>query len=632
MSPVLPAVPPSLQSPLYPRASETRELLCLDGVWSFRVDLAHQSRAASWEKSPLRAATPMPVPASINELTSEVRVRDHVGWFWYERSIHVPAGWADRSLWLRFGAIWHRALVWLDGQPITSHVGGYLPFEAEVSAFLIPGNCHRLTIAVSNELDYTALPHGEVLPPSENAPRRLRIHGDVYPHAGIHRSIWLSALPRARLTDFTLRTRLAEGGRAVVSYAATHTGADDNRLTLTLRTPAGELVAEQAGSSGEFVLAAPQLWSPASPTLYEVQLSLADSAGRRLDVYRQPVGLRTVAVAAGQFLLNGQPFVFRGFGKTEDVPWRGKAYDPVLALRDLQLLRWVGANSIRTGHHPFAEEFLQLADQLGIAVIEEAAALSIWIPDTDNVAKNASPLAATRTEWRPDAAPQNATPAPGHAELYAATFADHQLHLREMIARDKNHACIFLWSLGNEIDTTQPQSRPYFSALAALVRAADPTRPLTLVECMPCDETRVGDLADIISVNRYYGWYSDPGDLEVIAPELTAELTRWYARHRKPILLAEFGADAIAGLHQDPPTLFTEEYQAELIARYLTTCSELPFVVGTHVWTFTDFLTAQGVKRVDGNKKGVFTRERRPKLAAHRLRALWAVTVTPAQS
>lgn len=617
----------SVASPLYPRASETREVVSLDGLWEFRADLAHRGRAEHWERAPLRETCPMPVPASVNELTNDVRVRDHVGWFWYEREVFVPEAWAGRSLWLRFGAVWHRAVVWIDGEPVTEHVGGFLPFEAEVGARLRAAGRHRLTVAVSNELDYSALPHGEVTASDGAGARKLRIHGDVYPHAGIHRSVWLCAYPRARVTDFTVRTRLGADGAAEVEFAIEQTGvsAEEASAVIELADADGVVVARAEGAEGVLRVERPRLWSPDTPHLYEARLSLGDACGRACDVYRQPVGLRTVEVRDGGFWLNGRPFVFRGFGKSEDTPLRGKAFDPAQAVRDLQLLRWTGANSIRTGHHPFAEEFLQLADRLGLAVIEEVAALSIWIPDEPTGAAAATE-AGSEANWRPADQPRAQARPAGHGELRAATLAHHREQLGEMIARDKNHACVFMWSLGNEIDTTRPGSRTYFEAIAADARARDATRPITKVECMPCDETLIADLVDVISVNRYYGWYSDPGDLEMIAPQLTAELTRWHKRHGKPILLAEFGADAVAGLHQTPPTMFTEEFQADLIERYLDVCARLPFVIGAQVWTFADFLTTQGVKRVDGNKKGVFTRDRRPKLAAHRLRARWSAT------
>ena len=121
-----------------------------------------------------------------------------------------------------------------------------------------------------------------------------------------------------------------------------------------------------------------------------------------------------------------------------------------------------------------------------------------------------------------------------------------------------------------------------------------------------------------------FGWYSQPGQLEEACRLLSAELDALHARYPKPLLLTEFGADTIAGWHAQPPEMFSEEYQAELLARYIEVLNSKPFVVGQHVWNLCDFKTGQAAHRMGGmNFKGVFTRDRRPKLAAHRLRELW---------
>ena len=129
---------------------------------------------------------------------------------------------------------------------------------------------------------------------------------------------------------------------------------------------------------------------------------------------------------------------------------------------------------------------------------------------------------------------------------------------------------------------------------------------------------------DLLCLNRYYGWYNHVGQIEVGAAKLSHELDAMYNKWHKPIALTEFGADTIPGHHSQPPEMFTEEYQAEMLARDIQALRSKPFVVGEHVWNMCDFKTSQGVQRVGGmNLKGVFTRDRRPKLAAHRLRELW---------
>ncbi|NUS53481.1 MAG: beta-glucuronidase, partial [Streptomycetaceae bacterium] len=137
------------------------------------------------------------------------------------------------------------------------------------------------------------------------------------------------------------------------------------------------------------------------------------------------------------------------------------------------------------------------------------------------------------------------------------------------------------------------------------------------------DVCRLTDLADVVMLNRYYGWYAHHGDLAQAEPALEAELRAWAERHGKPILMTEYGADAAAGLHAVVDTPWSEEYQADIIGMYHRVFDRVDAVVGEHVWNFADFATRSAIVRVDGNKKGVFTRDRRPKAAAFRLRGRW---------
>ncbi len=130
-------------------------------------------------------------------------------------------------------------------------------------------------------------------------------------------------------------------------------------------------------------------------------------------------------------------------------------------------------------------------------------------------------------------------------------------------------------------------------------------------------------LADVVGLNKYLGWYVEHGDLTDVPERLARELTDFHEKFHKSILVTEFGADTIAGVHRLPAVAFSEEFQVDFIRTYHETIKTLPFVVGEHVWNFADFMTKQGVTRFDGNKKGVFTRDRQPKMAAHWLRDAW---------
>jgi beta-glucuronidase len=204
----------------------------------------------------------------------------------------------------------------------------------------------------------------------------------------------------------------------------------------------------------------------------------------------------------------------------------------------------------------------------------------------------------------------------------------HRQAIHELIARDKNHPSVVMWCLANEPDHVQPEARDYFSPLAAEARRLDPTRPVAYANALlaPPDECVITDLFDVILLNRYYGWYFGTGDLETAETELEAELRQWANLHDKPIVITEYGADAYPGLRNVVPTPWTEEYQTQLLEVYHRVFDRIDAVVGEQVWSFTDFATMPGVFRVDGNRKGVFTRDRRPKTAAFQLRTRWRNT------
>jgi beta-glucuronidase len=139
----------------------------------------------------------------------------------------------------------------------------------------------------------------------------------------------------------------------------------------------------------------------------------------------------------------------------------------------------------------------------------------------------------------------------------------------------------------------------------------------------PAAKDRIADLFDLVCLNRYYGWYLDGGDLASAGKRLAAELDEWAARHEGPILITECGAEALPGAHEVAATMWTEEYQSEVLELVARVADGHEAVVGQHVWSFADFRTRQEIIRPEGNRKGVFDRDRRPKAAAHALRRLW---------
>ena len=195
-----------------------------------------------------------------------------------------------------------------------------------------------------------------------------------------------------------------------------------------------------------------------------------------------------------------------------------------------------------------------------------------------------------------------------------------------MIVRDKNHPCVVMWSLGNEPDTdSQPEKAyEYWHPLYEAAHRLDPQdRPVTVVGCQNrYDRDKVICSMDVVLINRYYGWYNLSGDLEAAKYAFRTELEWWETQH-KPVILSEYGADTIAGLHGAVAEMFTEEYQVAFYEAMSECLDERDFVIGEMPWNFADFATCQGPMRVGGNRKGLFTRDRRPKMAAHWFRERW---------
>jgi beta-glucuronidase len=586
---------------LYPRESETREVKGLSGLWTFRADTEDVGYDEKWFAGGLPGPTrTMPVPASYNDITQDVGLRDHIGDVWYERTFFVPARWEGERVFLRLDSVTHHGTVWVNGRQVARHKGGYLPFGADVSEVLEYGAENRITVAVNNVLDWTTLPPGRILGYSDKddypeGHRVQEIWHDFFNYAGIHRPVRLVVTPKTHVSDITVVTDI-EGTDGKVQYEVEVAGGEAD-VRVRLLDEEGEEVAAAEGAEGVLSVPDARLWQPGNAYLYMLEAALGGVDGGMGDVYRLPIGIRTVEVTETEFLINGEPFYFRGFGKHEDADIRGKGLDLALNVKDFSLLKWMGANSFRTSHYPYSEEIMNMADREGIVVIDESPAvgLNTWGAQTVFCEEHVGEEA----------------------------LKHHVQVMRELVARDKNHPCVVMWSVANEAATAEDGAVPYFRRVAEETRKCDPTRPVTIVNSERPDTCKVAQMFDVVCVNRYFGWYEDSGWLETIEPRLEAELRGWHENFGMPVIVTEYGADTIAGFHRDPPTMFTEEFQCLFLEAYHRVFDRVDFVVGEHVWNFADFATKQGVRRVDGNKKGVLTRQRQPKAAAHLLRERW---------
>lgn len=588
---------------LYPIMTTSRELIDLNGIWNFKLDHG-AGFAEKWFERPLQESVPMPVPASYNDLYEGDEFRDHIGWVWYEREIIVPPHFFDQRIVLHFGSVTHTAKVYLNGRLVVEHKGGFTPFEAEINAFAQPGK-NRLTVAVNNIIDFSTLPVGNYQ--EEDVPGMGKVvtdtpNFDFFNYAGIQRPVKLYSTPTTYIRDITLTTEVS-GTDGSVGYSIDVEG--EAEVHVSIQDESGETIARRTGSAGQLTIKGVHLWQPLHAYLYTCVVELWQY-GQCIDTYEQPFGVRTVEVRDGKFLINGQPFYFKGFGKHEDSHLHGRGLDEVLNVKDLNLLKWIGANSFRTSHYPYSEELMRLADREGLVVIDEVPAVGLHL----NFMALLGNGGRSHRTWE---------------ELETAEH--HAQVIRELIARDKNHPSVVMWSIANEPASEEEGAYEYFAPLVRLARELDPQkRPVTIViHMMATPETnKVSDLVDVLALNRYYGWYVQGGQLAVAQARLRAELSGWnQVQPGKPIMFTEYGADTIAGFHDTTPTMFSEEYQVACLKANHEVVDEYPTFVGEQVWNFADFQTGQGIIRVQGNKKGVFTRERRPKMAAHYLRERW---------
>jgi beta-glucuronidase len=591
---------------LNPRQSPTRERTSLDGLWRFALDPRRVGRDERWWTSSLAGDSEMPVPASFNDIVPTSEFRDHVGDVWYQRIARVPRGWDGQRVVLRFDAATHRGAAWVGDTLVVEHEGGYTPFEADVTEHLRAGEETRVTVVVNNELSWHSIPPGVVAELADGRRVQQYFH-DFFNYAGLHRSVWLHMTPRVHISDVTVTTTALEATTGVIAYRVVIEDGDGHAVRVKVRDADGAERAASDGGDGTLRIEDAHVWRPGAGYLYTLEVEVVGPGGELVDVYPQPFGVRTVAVDGHRFLINGEPFHFTGFGKHEDFAVHGRGHDPAVMVGDFELLKWIGANSFRTSHYPYDEAVLDYADRHGVVVIDETAAVGLNL-DTGTPILGPSVDLMTYSD----------------ATISARTQEVHRQAIQELVARDKNHPCVVIWSIANEPDTVAAEARPYFEPLVAETRRLDPTRPVAYANFMKATPELdvVADLFDVLLLNRYFGWYVLTGDLLSSERALEAELRDW-ARLGKPMIMTEYGADTQAGLHGTTAEPWTEEYQTAFLDMYHRVFDRIEAMIGEHVWNFADFATRSGISRVGGNKKGVFTRDRQPKAAAHALRARW---------
>jgi beta-glucuronidase len=504
------------------------------------------------------------------------------GTVWYRRPFTVARAPGERLV-LRFGAANHRARVFLDGELVGEHEGGYTPFDVEITDRVPPTSAplalgelaeteHTLVVEVGNRRERTAVPTDNM---------------DWWNYGGLTRSVRLLRLPATYVRDYTLA--LDPGGETVSGWAALD--GPDLDQSVTVSVPAlgvSETVQTDAGGVARFSFPfRGERWSPEAPRLYDVVVASES------DRVEDRVGFRTVAVDGFDVLLNGEPVFLRGISIHEEAPFRGGR--GLTEAENRQLLQWaldLGCNYVRLAHYPHDEAMLRLADEMGLLVWAEVPVY--WSIAWDD---------------------------PG-------TYASAERQLRELVTRDKNRASVVLWSVANETPIS-PARTDFLVRLVEAARALDPTRLVTAAVFAEITgapdggtlftvEDPLAEHLDVVGVNEYVGWY---GSLPDAIPG-----TRWATTVEKPLVISEFGAGALYGLRGDSLTRWTEDYQAHLYREQVAMLRRIPFLRGMSPWILTDFRSPRRpLPRIQDwwNRKGLLSDRGERKAAFGVLRAFY---------
>ena len=264
----------------------------------------------------------------------------------------MPSGWRGQRVLLRVGSANYAAKAWVNGTVVATHLGGHLPFVADITGQVAWDRKNVIAVAVENKQLPERVPPG----PREGAGGVFPTTTyDFFPYAGLHRPVLLYSVPAgSHIDDVTVVTTI-DGSDGVVTIDVAATGEYTGRGHVQLDQLQADL--NFRAGSGRAIVRVPsaRFWSPRHPHLYQLTVTLTDGS-RVTDTYTLDIGIRTVAVRGDQLLLNGQPMKLIGFGKHEDFPLTGRGQNVPMWIRDYELLRWVGANSYRTSHYPYAEE------------------------------------------------------------------------------------------------------------------------------------------------------------------------------------------------------------------------------------------------------------------------------------
>ncbi len=551
-----------------------RQTTSLNGKWNYIVDVQEEGyydyrmNPTPWgffrNAKPQRPedlieydfdkAPAMQVPGDWN--TQDERLFFYEGTVWLKRSFryHQPT---DRRTLLYFGAVNYDAHVYVNGQEAGHHVGGFTPFNFDVTELLADGE-NTVIVKVDNKR------HAEAVP--------TQIF-DWWNYGGITRDVLLVSVSPTYVENYQLsldKGAAARRGLRQINFKARLNRAVAGQ-TVTLRIPelkVNEQVETAADGTALVTLKAKnlQLWSPDSPKRYRVEVGLGD------EVIADSIGFRTIETRGKQILLNGQPIFLKGISMHEEKPnGGGRANSTADAHTLLSWAKELGCNFVRLAHYPHNEYAVREAERMGMLVWSE-------IPVYWTIA------------W-------------GNAQ----TYENARRQLTDMISRDQNRANVIIWSIANETPHSAARDR-FLGNLARHARSLDDTRLISMaMEVTSASnytnrlQDNMNEYVDVVSFNQYVGWYRDVND----ASKMT-----WEIPYDKPVIISEFGGGAKYGLHGPKNQRWTEEFQENLYRENCAMIDKIDGLAGTSPWILKDFRSPRRV--LTGiqdyyNMKGLFS-------------------------
>lgn len=493
---------------------------------------------------------------------------------WYRRLFDITAAPDEgEQSFISFGAVNHTCRVFLDGEELACHVGGFGGFAVEVTGRLNAGQ-HSLVVMVNNRREADRIP---------------AMRTDWWNFGGITRSVELVTVPASFIRDAWIT--MAPDGSILGGVAVGGDGPDGLTATVSCAGMITDLdtAAERATLFGADQAATLERWAPGKPVLHDVAFQLADANGTTVDTVTDQVGFRTVRTEGTQILVNDQPVFCKGISIHGEGPTGGKRAHGEADAKTL--LSWaveLGANFVRLGHYQHDEAMVHEADRLGLMVWGE---LPVY--------------------WGIDF---------GNDDVLANGLEQAD----ELVVRDRSRASVILWSAANETLPGEDRNQ-FIRTLLERFKDLDPTRLVTAaLLTLPSNDPSVriddplGEHVDVIGVNQYLGWYY--GNREDIAA------TRWTSVFAKPIIFSEMGAGAKFGHHGDENEIWTEEFQAAVYDAQIEMVDAQTECAGMSPWILKDFRTPMrtlpGIQ--DGyNRKGVVSEEGEKKLAFHTLEAYY---------